>query len=139
MTNKKKLEKRDIRKKRQRLLKKRRKKYGTKDIEEDDEVPDDKMELIFQRETKLYWIRAVTGAVSALVGRLFLGLVGWWLLLFMVCMWFGFPFLVNFVLLGYGYDKEDWNWKNIIKPGIGIYFFLFMIVGVFIHTLLQFV
>ncbi|MGV9199263.1 MAG: hypothetical protein ACOC4M_10625, partial [Promethearchaeia archaeon] len=79
------------------------------------------------------------GVVSALIGRLFIGLVGWWLLLFMVVIWFGFPFIVNFAVLGYEYDKEDWNWKNIIKPGIGIYFFLFMIVGVFIHTLLKFI
>ena len=129
MTNKK-FKKRDIRKKRQRLIEKRRKKFGTKEIEEKKDTPDDKAEIIFQRETKLYWIRATTGALSALIGRLIIGLVGWGLLIWMVCFWFLFPFFVSFVLLGYEYDEEDWNWKNIIKPGIGIYFFLFMIVGV---------
>jgi len=41
--------------------------------------------------------------------------------------------------LKYKYDKEEWNWKNIILPGIGIFFFLFMITGIFIHTILRFI
>ncbi|MFX1309234.1 MAG: hypothetical protein ACFE8C_05990, partial [Promethearchaeota archaeon] len=48
-------------------------------------------------------------------------------------------FIVSFNILKYEYDKEEWNWKNIIMPGIGIFFFLFMIVGVFLHTLLYFI
>jgi hypothetical protein len=46
---------------------------------------------------------------------------------------------VSFVIYRYEYDKEEWNWKNIIKPGLGIFFFLFMIVGVLTHTFLAFV
>ena len=85
----------------------------------------------------MYWIRATTGALSALFGRL-IGLVGWLLFIWMLCFWLLFPFFVNFVILRYKYDKEEWNWKNIFMPGIGIFFFLFMIVGVTIHTFLIF-
>ena len=77
------------------------------------------------------------GPSTAFIGRLLLGLVGWFLLFWMLAFWFGFPFLVN-QLLGYKYEEEEWTWKNVIKPGIGIFFFTFMIVGIFIHTMLKF-
>ncbi len=99
---------------------------------------EEKLEVRLKKETHLYWVRAATGALSAFVGRLILGFIGWSLFIWMLSFWFGFPFLVSFIILRYKYDEEEWNWKNIIKPGIGIFFFLFMIVGVMIHTLLKF-
>ena len=139
--NKKRQKKFDVRKKRAKILKERRKKLPKQDKQEivkGKTEKEQKLEIRLEKETKLYWIRGVSGALSALVGRLFLGLLGWIMLLWMLFFWFIFPFIVN-AILKYEYDKEEWTWKNVIKPGIGIFFFLFMIVGIFIHTLLRFV
>ncbi|MFW9820983.1 MAG: hypothetical protein ACFFE5_15365 [Candidatus Thorarchaeota archaeon] len=128
----------DIKKRRQRLLQEK-KKEQKKQLKEVEKKPLKSFDLRMERETKLYWFRAVTGAVSALVGRLFFGLIGWFMLMWMLLWWFLFPFVVSFNILKYEYDKEEWRWKNIILPGIGIFFFLFMIVGVFLHTILNFI
>ncbi len=128
----------DIRKKRQRLLKEKRKELQQKPIQTE-KKPKKALDIRLEKETKLYWIRAVTGALSALIGRLIFGFIGWFLFLWMLSWWFLFPFVVSFIILRYEYDKEEWNWKKIILPGIGIHFFLFMIVGVFIHTTLYFI
>ena len=53
--------------------------------------------------------------------------------------WFVFPFVVNFFVLKYEYIEDEWTWKNVILPGIGMFFFLFMIGGVFTHTILFFI
>lgn len=145
----KRFEKIDIRKKRKKAIQKRQKKLKEKDPEKYKRLMEKnerankseeelELEARLEKETKLYWARAITGALCALIGRLFLGFVGWPLLIWMLAFWFGFPFISSFAIFRYEYDKEKWNWKNIIKPGIGIYFFLFMIVGVFIHTFLRF-
>ena len=128
----------DIKKRRQRLLKEKRKEQKKQSIQVE-KKPLKSFDLRIERETKLYWIRALTGVLSAFVGRLFFGLIGWFMLMWMLLWWFLFPFIVSFNILKYEYDKEEWNWKNIIKPGIGIFFFLFMIVGVFFHTILNFI
>lgn len=136
MVKKKDLKKFDIRKKRKELIELKKKKLD--DGKEEKEKKDD-LEIRLEKETKLYWLRAVTGIISALIGRLALGLVGWFLLIWMIALWFLTPFFYSFVILRYEYDEEEWNWKNIIKPGIGIYFFLFMIVGTILHTTLLFI
>ncbi|MFX1303319.1 MAG: hypothetical protein ACFE9X_08185 [Promethearchaeota archaeon] len=128
----------DIKKRRQRLIKQKKKELQVKSIQIE-KRPSKTLDLRLEKETKMYWIRALTGALSALVGRLIFGLIGWFLLLWMLFWWFLFPFVVSFVILKYDYDKEEWNWKNIILPGIGIFFFLFMIVGIFLHTLLFYI
>ena len=127
----------NIKRERQKLIKEKKKQYQKQDLPEDKKATK-KIDIRLAKETKLYWIRAITGALSGLIGRLFFGLIGWWLLLWMVCFWLITPFLVNFLILKYEYDKEEWNWKNIIKPGLGIFFFLFMIVSIFTHTFLAF-
>lgn len=127
-----------IKKRRQKLIKEKTKELQKKPIQIE-KRPLKTLDLRLEKETKLYWIRAVTGAVSAFVGRLLFGLIGWFLFLWMLLWWFLFPFVVSFIILKYEYDKEEWNWKKIILPGIGIFFFLFMIISVFIHTLLEFV
>jgi hypothetical protein len=128
----------DIKKRRQRLLH-QKKKEQKKQLSQVEKRPLKSFDLRMERETKLYWIRAITGALSALVGRLIFGLIGWFMLMWMLLWWFLFPFVVSFNILKYEYDKEEWHWKNIILPGIGIFFLLFMIVGVFLHTLLNFI
>lgn len=126
----------DIKKRRHKLLKEKRKELQIKDIKIEKKTTKE-FDLRLEKETKLYWIRAVTGALSALVGRLVLGLIGWFLLIWMILWWFVFPFFVSFIILKYKYIKEEWSWKNIIQPGIGMFFFAFMIVGVITHTLLK--
>jgi hypothetical protein len=139
-SKKKRAKKFDVRKKRAKILKEREKQQPKVDREEREikkkfkTEKEENLEIRLAKETKLYWIRAATGALSALIGTL-IGLKSWWLFIWMLSLWFGFPFLVSFIILRYKYDKEEWNWKNIIKPGIGIYFFLFMIFAILIHTL----
>ena len=128
----------DIKKRRKRLLKEKKKEFKKQSIQVE-KKPLKSFDLRMERETKLYWIRALTGALSAFIGRLIFGLIGWFMLLWMLLWWFLFPFVVSSNILKYEYDKEEWHWKNIILPGIGIFFFLFMIVGVFLHTLLYFI
>jgi len=127
----------DIKKRRKKLLKERKKEFQKKDIKIEKKTTNE-LDVRLEKETKLYWIRAITGAVSAFIGRFIFGFIGWFLFTWMLVWWFLFPFIVSFLILKFEYNKEDWTWKNIILPGIGIFFFLFMIVSVFIHTLLKF-
>jgi len=128
----------DIKKRRQKLLREKKKELHKKTIQTE-KKPLTILDLRLEKETKLYWIRALTGVLSAIIGRLLFGLIGWFMLLWMLIWWFLFPFVVSFIIYNYEYDKEEWNWKNIILPGIGMFFFLFMIFGVFIHTILNFI
>jgi len=131
----------DIRKRRQKLIKEKQKEFKKKSTKEEKvvKVPTTELDIRLAKETKLYWIRAITGALSVIIGRILFGLIGWFLFLWMLIWWFVFPFIVSFFILKYEYDKEEWNWKKIILPGIGMFFFMFMICGVFTHTLLYFI
>ncbi|MFX1366600.1 MAG: hypothetical protein ACFFCE_00115 [Promethearchaeota archaeon] len=128
----------DIRKRRQKYLKERKKELQVKGVPIEKKTATE-LDIRLEKETKLYWIRALTGALSSFIGRIIFGLIGWFLFLWMLFWWFLFPFIVSFFIYKFEYDKEEWNWKNIILPGIGIFFFLFMIVGVFLHTILYFI
>ncbi len=128
----------DIKKRRQRLIREKKKELEKKVIQPE-KRPLTTLDLRLEKETKLYWVRAITGALSAIVGRLIFGLIGWFLFLWMIIWWFVFPFVVSFLIYKYEYDKEEWNYKNIVLPGIGMFFFLFMICGVFLHTILKFI
>ena len=127
----------NIKKERQKLIKEKKKLHPDQDFQMDKKSTK-KIDIRLEKETKLYWIRAITAALSGLLGRLAFGFIGWPLLIWMLCFWFITPFFVSFIILKYEYDKEEWNWKNIIKPGIGIFFFLFMIVTTVTHTFLAF-
>jgi Flp pilus assembly protein TadB len=127
----------NIKRERQRLLKEKRKQLQKQDLQPDKKSTK-KIDIRLEKETKLYWTRAFTAILSGIFGRLIFGLVGWWLLLWMVIFWLLAPFIISKYILKYEYDKEEWNWKNIIKPGLGIYFLLFMITTIFIHTFLAF-
>ena len=126
----------NIKKERKKLIKEKRR-LSSKQEQQEEKKHKTELDIRLEKETKLYWIRAATGALSAVIGRL-IGFIGWPMLIWMLCFWFLSPFLFSFVVLRYNYDKEEWNWKNIIKPGIGIFFLIFMIVGVITHTLLAF-
>ena len=128
----------DIKKRRQRLIREKKKELEKKEIQLEKRHLT-ALDLRLEKETKMYWVRAITGAISAIVGRIIFGLIGWFLFLWMLIWWFLFPFVVSSLIYKYEYDKEEWNWKNIIKPGIGIFFLLFMIAGVITHTLLAFI
>lgn len=95
-------------------------------------VKETALDTKIERETKIYWIRGLTGAISALILRS-IGFVGWTLLLWLIGLLILFPFVLNFIL-GYKLEKEVWTWKNILRPGLGLFFFLFMFVGVIVHT-----
>ncbi|MFX0009813.1 MAG: hypothetical protein ACFE9R_05815 [Candidatus Hermodarchaeota archaeon] len=127
----------NIKRERRKLIKEKK-----KQLQKDDLLPEKKstkeIDIRLEKETKLYWIRAITGLISGVLGRLAFGLLGWWLLIWMLAFWFLPPFVISKYVLKYEYDKEEWNWKNIIKPGIGIYFLIFMVVAIFIHTFLAF-
>jgi len=127
----------NIKKERQKLIKEKKKLHPDQDFQMDKKSTK-KIDIRLEKETKLYWIRAITAALSGLLGRLVFSILGWPLLIWMLCFWFITPFFVSFIILKYEYDKEEWNWKNIIKPGIGIFFFLFMIVTTVTHTFLAF-
>ena len=134
----------NIKRERQRLIREKKKLHPDQDFQMDKKSTK-KIDIRLERETKLYWIRAITAVLSGLLGRLLFGIpntkmvFGYLLLIWMLCFWFITPFVVSFLVLRYEYDKEEWNWKNIIKPGIGIFFFLFMIVTVLTHTFLAFI
>ena len=137
MSSRRKRKKFDVRKKRAKLLKEREKKTPKEERElkkKPKTEKEEKLEIRLEKETKLYWIRAITGALSGIIGSL-IGFTSWALFFWMIGFWLGLPFLVSFVILRYEYDSEEWNWKNIIKPGIGIHLFLFGIFAVIIYTL----
>jgi len=129
----------DVRKKRSKLLKERKKEHPSEEIQLDKKraktEKEQALEIRLKKETNLYWVRAIMGALCGFVGVYFFGLESYPLLIWMLAFWFGFPFFVSFVIFRYQYDEEEWSWKNILMPGIGIYFFLFMIVAIIMHTL----
>ena len=127
----------NIKKERQRRIKEKKKQLQKQDLLQEKKATKG-IDIRLEKETKIYWVRAGTGAATGLIGVL-IGLKGWWLLIWMMCFWFITPFFVSFFVFRYEYNKEEWNWKNIIKPGIGIFFFLFMIVSIITFTLARYI
>ncbi len=132
----------DVRKKRAKLLKERKRLQPSTDIplekKREKTEKEQALEIRLKKETKLYWVRAIMGAICGFTGVYFFRLVSWPLFIWMLGFWLAFPFLVSFGIFRYEYDEEEWNWKNIFMPGIGIYFFLFMIIALFTYTMLLF-
>jgi len=106
-------------------------KYIVKRKKSVEEIEKTKEEFIV---VKFYWSRAAFGAISVLLGRVVFGYVGWNLFYWLLGWWFGFPWLLSFLILRIPYEKGKWDWKMIIKTGIGIFFFIFMVVGTLVHT-----
>ena len=89
-------------------------------------------------EEKFYWVKAGTGAITALLGVLVFQLVGWWLLIYMLGFLLIWPFFQSFVIFRLPYKKDQWDWKQILKSGIGAYFFIFMLISTLSFTLLNY-
>ncbi|MFX1495270.1 MAG: hypothetical protein ACFFBZ_13370, partial [Promethearchaeota archaeon] len=123
-------------KERQKLIKEKKKQLQKQDLLTDKKSTKE-IDIRLEKETKLYWVRALSGLLSGLIGVL-IGLIGWRLLIWMICFWFITPFFFSFIVFRYKYNKEKWNWKNIIKPGVGIFFFLFMIISTITFTLMRY-
>ena len=90
------------------------------------------------KEEKFYWIRTAGGAFFALIGVLIFRLLGWWIFLYGVLTIFIFPFIISFLILKLPYKKKVWDWKNIIKTGLGGNFFIFMLISTIVHTLIYY-
>jgi hypothetical protein len=99
-------------------------------------VVDEETQMYKKYENQMYWIRTLSGIGSALLGRLVFQLIGWNMLFWMIGWWFGFPWITSFLILRVKYDKKKWDWKMIMKTGIGAFFFLFMLTATIAHTLI---
>jgi len=88
-------------------------------------------------ENKLYWIKVLTAAIAATIGSLGIGLVGWFMLLWMLSFMLVSPLIPNFFIMQelFKTSKKEWI-KTTLKTGIGGYFFTFMVVSTIIHTLI---
>jgi Flp pilus assembly protein TadB len=103
---KQKLKRVNIKKERQKLIKEKRKAHPEQEINIDKKSTK-KIDIRLEKETKLYWIRAITAVLSGLLGRLIFGIYGFWLFIWMLCFWFLTPFFISFIILKYQYDKEE--------------------------------
>ena len=111
---------------------KKKKKYIVKHkIKEKDEIKNKEVSM----EEKFYWGRAITGVLSGILGAWPIQLVGWWMFLYMMCFQFLFPFFLSFVVFRLPYKKGKWDWKNILKTGIGVNFFIFLFASTAVHTI----
>ena len=111
---------------------KKKKKYIAKHkIKEKDEKKNKELSM----EEKFYWSRVITGLLSGILGAWPIQLVGWWMFLYMMCFQFIFPFFLSFVVFRLPYKKGKWDWKHILKTGIGANFFIFLFASTVVHTM----
>ena len=95
-------------------------------------------DAITRQKELFYWAKAITGAAAGFLGVYAFELVGWWMFIYMILMWFGFPWILSFGFFRFRYDKENWSWKEILKEGAGIFFLTFMLVSTVFHTIKYF-
>ena len=93
-------------------------------------------DAITRQKEMFYWAKTITGALAGFFGVVVFKLVGWWMFLYMVLMWLGFPWILSFGYFRFRYDKDNWSWKEILKEGAGIFFLTFMLVSTVFHTLM---
>ena len=86
----------NIKKERQKRIKQTKKLHPDQDFQMDKKSTK-KIDIRLEKETKLYWIRAITAVVSGLLGRLLFGIYGFWLFIWMLCFWFIPPFVISFL------------------------------------------
>lgn len=94
---------------------------------------EDKEKIPLTNEQKLYYIKLMMGFATGLIGRL-IGLIGWWMLLWLMCFWWVAPLAIGYLMAPYVRDK--WDWKMFEKTAVGAFFFLFMVIATIVHTLL---
>ena len=119
------------------MAKKKKKKVMYK-VRTKEKVADIEKKKEITKEEKFYWVRLAVGAVMGLLGVLVFKLVGWWMLLYMVLLLLGWPFIQSFLIFRLPYQKDKWDWKQILKTGIGGYFFTFMFVSTICFTLVSY-
>ncbi|MBN2155134.1 MAG: hypothetical protein JW776_03765 [Candidatus Lokiarchaeota archaeon] len=95
-------------------------------------------DAITRQKELFYWGKAITGAIAGFLGVTLFRLVGWWMLLYMILVWFGFPWILSFGFFRFQYDKDNWSWKEILKEGAGIFFLTFMLVSTIFHTIMYY-
>jgi len=111
---------------------KKKKKYVVKHkVKEREEIRKKELSM----EEKFYWSRAITGLLSGILGAWPIQIVGWWMFLYMMCFQFIFPFFLSFVVFRLPYKKGKWDWKNILKTGMGANFFIFLFASTAVHTI----
>jgi len=111
--------------------KRKKKKYIVKHkVKDKDEIKKKELSM----EEKFYWSRVITGVLSGILGAWPIQLVGWWMFLYMMIFQFIFPFFLSFVVFRLPYIKGKWDWKNILKTGIGANFFIFLLASTAVHT-----
>jgi len=84
-------------------------------------------------EEKLYFYKVLLGFAAGVVSQL-IGLVGWWLFLWMIAFWIGAPLLIGRLMAPY--EKDKWDWKMFLKTAVMAFFTLFMVTTTVIHTLI---
>jgi hypothetical protein len=89
-------------------------------------------------EEKFYWVRVGVGAIASFFGVVVFKIVGWWMLLYMGLFLLVWPFIQSFLIFRLPYQKDKWDWKQILKTGIGGYFFIFMFIGTICFTLMSY-
>jgi hypothetical protein len=94
---------------------------------------EEKVKEPMTNEQKLYLYKLALAFGSGIIGIL-VGLIGWWLLLYLVCFWFGAPLLLGYLMAPYVVDK--WDWKMFEKTAVGAFFFIFMVTTTLLHTVL---
>ncbi|WP_371801982.1 LVIVD repeat-containing protein [Candidatus Lokiarchaeum ossiferum] len=119
------------------MAKKKKKKIMYK-VKTKEKVADIEKKKEITKEEKFYWVRVAVAAVSALLGVLVFKLVGWWMFLYMMLLLLGWPFIQSFLIFKLPYQKDKWDWKQILKTGIGGHFFTFMFISTICFTLVSY-
>ncbi|MHA1776225.1 MAG: hypothetical protein DRO88_11980 [Promethearchaeia archaeon] len=89
-------------------------------------------------EEKFYWVKVITAVVSSLFGVLVFDLRGWWMFLYLAGFMLVWPFLQSFVIFRLPYKKKQWDWKKILKTGVGAFFFSFMLISTVCFTIITY-
>ncbi|MCF2138958.1 MAG: hypothetical protein K9W44_02735 [Candidatus Lokiarchaeota archaeon] len=117
------------------MVRKRKPKYLVKTKKKAIEEEKNKKRTI---EEKFYWVKVIVAVISALFGVLVFDLRGWWMFLYLVGFILIWPFIQSFLIFRLPYKKEQWDWKQILKTGIGAFFFIFMLVSTACFTLVTY-
>lgn len=94
---------------------------------------DEKVKKPVTNEERLYYYKLLLGFASGLIGRL-IGLIGWWLLIWLVIFWLGAPFIIGLLIAPY--EKGKWDAKMFLKTAVAAFFFLFMVTSTIVHTII---
>lgn len=87
-------------------------------------------------EQKFYWVRTGVAFLTGLLGVLLFNLKGWWMFLYLILLLLGWPFFQSFVIFRLPYKKDEWDWKKILKTGVGAHFFSFMLISTICFSLI---